>query len=167
MDNHNPDLDALLRSCATLRRRIEQQQADIDALRRSNGALASRRFPFATSAQRVSIVQRLNATHDTALATPRVLVGFNSTNTQTGVTISCDKYSARQIEQFAHRFARLREPKRAGWTGDRAAYGVMRSLFEQHGAIQRHYGRGWVWAIPGRMERTMIAARITRMLCAR
>lgn len=140
-----------------LQRRVEQLERDLAKLR---AQLDARPLAFdAPAPAGITITERKRYEFAAELARPRVVVGFTAVNTTTGAAIACNTYSAAQLERFALRFARLASPTRAAWRGDRGAFGIMRDLFAQHGAIVRDHGRAWRWAAwPA--ERRAIALRI-------
>jgi hypothetical protein len=151
---------------ATLARRIDalerlckSQAAELAELR----SMVAQRLAFDAPAPAVTLTQKRRYEFAAALARPRLLIGFEAHNRETGARISCADYTAAQIERHAYQFARMDKPTRAEWRGDRAAYGLMRALFAQHGAIVQHSGRSWSW-VAWPSERRAIAGRIAAAL---
>ena len=140
--------------------RIDYLERELNALR---SLVKAQRNGFEASAPAVTISERKRYDFAAQLAQPRKVVRLEARNATTGNTITSAKYSARQLERFAMRFARLTQPTRAAWRGDREAFGLMRDLFAEHGTIVRNVGRVWTWAVwPA--ERREIAARIAAAL---
>jgi hypothetical protein len=139
-----------------LRTEVRELRAMVLAMQ---GAPAAR-MAFDAPGARVTILQRTApTTYAAALATPRTVIGFTTTNSTTGRTVACDRFSLTQLERGAYKFARMQVIKRAPpyWRGDRALFGIMRDLFEQRGAIIRHHGQSWSWAIDPPDRRTVAA----------
>lgn len=148
-----PDLHQLQRQVAALTRKVTELEAALQHQHRFDAAMPG-----------ITLHERRRFEFIGHLAKPRTLINFTATNTLTGTTITSDQFSAAQLERFAFRFARLPQPpSRKHWRGNRAAFGLMRDLFHQHGAIVRHYGRRWQWAVE-RPQRSEIAARIAAAL---
>lgn len=148
----NTDLHQLQRQVAALTRKVAELEAALQ-----------HQHHFDAPMSNVTLHERRRFEFIGQLAKPRLLVNFSATNTTTGTTISCDQFSAAQLERFALRFARLFKPSRKLWRGNRAAFAIMRDLFCQRGAIVRHDGRVWSWAVY-EAERRVIAAQIAAAL---
>ena len=148
----NTDLHHLAAQVAALTRKVSELE---------NALQHQHRFDAPTGS--ITLHERRRFEFMAQLAKPRLLVNFSAHNATTGTTISCSEFSAAQLERGAYRFARLMEPSRKHWRGKTVMYGVMRQLFEQHGAIVRHWGRRWHWAVDP-PQRRVIAAQICAAL---
>lgn len=138
-----------------LSQKIEALEAELAGLR----SLITQRHAFDAPRPALTLTERRRLEFAAALAEPRRVVRLQATNAATGWRLDCARYSARQLERFAFRFARLQSPTRKMWRGDREAFGIMRELFAQFGGIVRNTGRAWAWAVDA-PQRREIAARI-------
>lgn len=112
----------------------------------------------------VIIHEKRTHTYAANLAEPRRLIDYRSKNTTTGAAVTVKNFSALQLERAAFKFAKLEQPARKHWHGDRWLYGFMVKLFAQHGGIVRHHGsRCWRWAAWPHQRRE-IAGRIAASL---